>query len=434
MKIGIRREDKSKWERRVPLIPEHTKLLKEKYDIETILQPSNIRIFSDFEYRNAGALIKEDLYNCPVVLGIKEMHKSFFLPNKTYLFFSHVIKGQPFNMPMLQRILDLNCNLIDYEKFEDEKNRRILFFGRFAGIAGMIDTLWALGQRLTYEGISDHFTEIKKAYQYESLEKAKNSINKIGEKIKKDGLPDSLTPLVCGITGYGNVSKGAQEILDELPIIEITPYQLLLLKNNTKVSHNHIYKVVFKEEHIVKPKDRNTNFELQDYYKNPQNYRAKFENYIPHLSILVNCIYWESKYPRLVSKENLKSFYKKDNKLKLKIIGDISCDIKGSIEITSKFTEPDNLAYIYNPISDKIDDGIEGSGIVVVARDNLPCEIPRASSVYFSNKLIDFVPQIVKAHSSNFLNKNALPKPIQKALIVHNGKLTKDFEYIKKYL
>ena len=434
MKIGIRREDKSKWERRVPLIPEHTKLLKEKYDIETILQPSNIRIFSDFEYRNSGALIKEDLYNCPVVFGIKEMHKSFFLPTKTYLFFSHVIKGQPFNMPMLQRILDLNCNLIDYEKFEDEKNRRILFFGRFAGIAGMIDTLWALGQRLTYEGISDHFTEIKKAYQYESLEKAKNSINKIGEKIKKDGLPDSLTPLVCGITGYGNVSKGAQEILDELPIIEITPYQLLLLKNNTKVSHNHIYKVVFKEEHIVEPKDRNTNFELQDYYKNPQNYRAKFENYIPHLSILVNCIYWESKYPRLVSKENLKSFYKKDNKLKLKIIGDISCDIKGSIEITSKFTEPDNLAYIYNPISDKIDDGIEGSGIVVVARDNLPCEIPRASSVYFSNKLIDFVPQIVKAHSSNFLNKNALPKPIQKALIVHNGKLTKDFEYIKKYL
>ena len=434
MKIGIRRENKSKWERRVPFTPDHIKLLKEKYCIETILQPSKIRIFSDDEYKNSGAFINEDLSECPVIFGIKEMPKSFFLPNKTYVFFSHVIKGQSYNMPMLQKMMDLKCNLIDYEKMVDENDRRLIFFGRYAGIAGMIDTLWAFGQRLKYENISDHFTEIKKAYQYESFEQAKNDLKEIGEKIQKDGIPENITPLVCGITGYGNVSKGVQGILNELPIIEITPSQLLTLSNSESVSQNHIYKVVFKEEHLVEPKERNKNFELQDYYENPQKYKSKFEKYIPHMSILVNCIYWESRYPKLVTKEYLKSFYQKKKKLKLEVIGDISCDINGSVEITSKVTEPDNPAYVYNPILDEIKEGIKGKGVVVIARDNLPCEIPRESSIFFSNALISFVPQIVEAHSSDSLDKDSLPKSIQKALIVHRGKFTKDFEYIKKYL
>jgi len=434
MKIGIRREDKSKWERRVPLIPEHIKLLKEKYWIETVLQPSKIRVFSDNECKNYDALIKEDLSECPVVFGIKEIPESFFQPNKTYVFFSHVIKGQSYNMPMLKRILALKCNLIDYEKILDENNKRLIFFGRHAGIAGMVDTLWAFGQRLKYENISDHFKEIKKAYQYESLEQIKSDIKAIGEKIRKDGIPKILTPLVCGITGYGNVSKGAQEILDELPIIEISPSQLLSLEKSQSVSRNHIYKVIFKEEHLVMPKEENEEFRLQDYYENPQDYKSQFERYIPYLSMLVNCIYWTPQCPRFVTKANLKSLYLKDKNQKLKVIGDISCDINGSIEFTSKTTEPDNPVYVYDPSRDKIYDGIEGRGVAVLARDNLPCEIPRESSIFFSNELIDFVPQIVKAHSLGKLSRNALPKSIQKALIVHRGKFTKDFEYLKKYL
>ncbi|MEA3475897.1 MAG: bifunctional lysine ketoglutarate reductase /saccharopine dehydrogenase family protein [Candidatus Cloacimonadota bacterium] len=434
MKIGIRREDKSKWERRVPLIPEHIKLLKEEYGIETVLQPSKIRVFSDNEYKNYGALIKEDLSECPVVFGIKEIPESFFQPNKTYVFFSHVIKGQSYNMPMLKRILALKCNLIDYERIVNENNKRLIFFGRHAGIAGMIDTLWAFGQRLKYENISDHFKEIKKAYQYKSLEQIKSDIKAIGEKIRKDGVPKILTPLVCGITGYGNVSKGAQEILDELPIIEISPSQLLNLNQVKSISRNHIHKVIFKEEHLVMPKEGNEEFRLQDYYENPQHYKSQFAKYIPHLSILVNCIYWTLQCPRFVTKENLKSLYLKDKNQKLQVIGDISCDINGSIEFTSKMTKPDSPTYVYNPLVDKEYDGIQGNGVVVMARGNLPCEIPRESSIFFSNELIDFVPQIVNAHSSDSLDKNALPLPIRKALIVYKGELTKDFEYIKEYL
>jgi len=150
--------------------------------------------------------------------------------------------------------------------------------------------------------------------------------------------------------------------------------------------------------------------------------------------MLVNCIYWTPQCPRFVTKKYLNSLYLADENQKLKVIGDISCDINGSVEITSKVTEPDNPVYVYDPIRDKIYDGIKGRGVVVLARDNLPCEIPRESSIFFSNELIDFVPQVVNAHSSGSLNKSVLPLPIQKALIVHNGRLTKDFEYIKKFL
>ncbi|MCD6101629.1 MAG: hypothetical protein J7J77_01055, partial [Candidatus Cloacimonetes bacterium] len=364
----------------------------------------------------------------------KEIPESFFLPNKTYVFFSHVIKGQSYNMPMLQKMLDLDCNLIDYEKIVNDNNRRLIFFGRHAGIAGMIDTLWAFGQRLKYENISDHFKEIKKAYQYKSLKEAKDVLKEIGWKIQNDGIPETLTPLVCGITGYGNVSNGAQEILDELPIIEISPSQLLNLNQIKSISRNHIYKVIFKEEHLVMPKEENKEFELQNYYENPQDYKSQFEKYIPHLSMLVNCIYWTPQCPRFVTKENLKSLYLKDENQKLKVIGDISCDINGSIEFTTKVTEPDNPTFVYDPINDRVYDGIEGKGVVVLARDNLPCEIPRESSIFFSNELINFVPQIVNAHRSGSLDKNALPLPIQKALIVYKGELTKDFEYLKEYL
>ncbi|MCK4426995.1 MAG: hypothetical protein KAW16_00775, partial [candidate division Zixibacteria bacterium] len=182
--IGIRREDKNKWERRVPLTPEHVKELRENHSVEVWLQPSPIRIFSDEEYLKVGAKIAEDLSPCPVVLGVKEIPLHFFLPNKTYVFFSHVIKGQTYNMPMLKRMLELRCQLIDYEKVTDEKGRRLIFFGKHAGLAGMIDTLWALGQRLSWEKIPNPFERIKNAYKYKSLAEAKEEISEVGKKIK----------------------------------------------------------------------------------------------------------------------------------------------------------------------------------------------------------------------------------------------------------
>ncbi|HEX38087.1 MAG TPA: hypothetical protein ENG70_04420 [Candidatus Cloacimonetes bacterium] len=434
MKIGIRREDKSRWERRVPLIPEHVTLLKEKYNIETVVQPSSIRVFTDAEYDKAGAIVSEDLSDCSVIFGVKEIPTSKFLPLKTYVFFSHVIKGQLYNMPMLQQMMDLKCNLVDYERIVDERGRRLIFFGRHAGLAGMIDALWAYGQRLKLDTIQNPFSTIKKAYEYHSLEEIKAHFIKIGEKISSNGLPDSVLPLVVGFTGYGNVSKGAQEMLNCFPVIEISPQELLTLHTKKDISKHHIYKVVFKEIDIVKSKDKRQNFELQDYFDHPEKYESQFAHYIPYITLLMNCIYWSPKSPRLVTKADLKRFVITKEPIKLQIIGDVSCDIGGSIEITVKVTEPDVPTFVYNPLTDTIVDGIEGEGIVVVARDNLPCEIPRESSTSFSETLINFIPQILSAHLSGTLDPLELPVEIQHGLILHEGILTKDFKYIEKFL
>jgi len=432
--IGIRREDKNKWERRVPLIPEHVKELIENHSIDVTLQPSSIRIFPDDEFIQAGCKIQEDLSGCPIIFAVKEIPLDFFQPKRTYVFFSHTIKGQKHNMPMLKRILRLGCNLIDYEKVVDEGGRRLIFFGRHAGLAGMIDTLWALGKRLTWEGTPNPFNKIKNAYKYKSLAEAKESISQAGEKIKKDGLPELVTPLIFGITGYGHVSIGAQKMLDLLPCEQISPQEILSLVQQSTFSGNHVYKVVFKEEHLVEPKAAGNRFDLQDYYDHPEKYRSQFENYVPHLTVLVNCIYWDERYPRLVTKKFLKKLFAEDKSPRLKVIGDISCDIEGSIECTVKATQPDNPVYVYNPIREQVTDGNEGKGVVILAVDNLPCEISREASIYFSQVLKPFIPQIAKADFSVNFDECELPASIKNAVIVYHGELTPDYRYMKSYL
>ena len=224
--LGIRREDKNKWEARVPLIPEHVKKFKEEHGIETIIQPSKIRTYSDDEYVKAGAIVKEDVSPCPIVFAVKEIPIDFFESGKTYVFFSHTIKGQEYNMPMLKKMMDLGCNLIDYERIVDERGFRLVFFGRFAGLAGMIDTLWSFGQRLKSQNIDTPFNEIKQTIHYKDLTDAKEHLKEVGEKIKEKGILRSLVPFVVGFAGYGHVSKGAQEILDIFPVKEISPKEI----------------------------------------------------------------------------------------------------------------------------------------------------------------------------------------------------------------
>lgn len=426
-RVGIRREDKNIWERRTPIIPQHIKELKEK-GIEFFIQPSKIRVFKDREYADAGAIIQDSLNQCPVIFAIKEIPLDFFKKNKTYVFFSHTVKGQKHNMPMLKKIMDLKSQLIDYEKIVDEKNRRLIFFGRYAGLAGMIDTLWALGQRLNEAGIENPFAEIKQTYTYSSLGEAKKSIKKISEDIKKKGLPESITPLIFGIAGYGNVSKGAQEIIDILPVKEITPDEVVSLQDKD-YSRNHVYKVVFKEEDIVEPVSGE--FELQDYYRHPEKYRSKFDKYLRDLTILVNAIYWDKPYPRLVTKKYLKENY---GKIHLMVIGDIGCDINGAIECNVKITEPDNPVFVYEPLTDKTTDGFKGKGVVVLAVDNLPCELPKESSEDFSSALKKFIPEIAKTDFSVNFDDCNLPPEIKNAVIVYHGKLTPCYSYLEKYL
>lgn len=430
--IGIRHEDKYKLERRAPLTPKHVKHLIEHHKLDIIVQSSDKRIFKDEEYRKVGAVISKDLKKASIIFGVKEIPIDFFEENKTYIFFSHVIKGQPYNMPMLKKMMELKCNLIDYERIIDEQGKRLIFFGRYAGIAGMINTMWSWGMRLTDLGYKSKMSKIRQAHTYDSLKEAREAISSIGQLIAENGIPSELRPFVVGFTGYGNVSSGAQEILGLLPVKEISPEKLLTLKFRSKIPDNIIHKVIFKEEDIYERIDGGE-FDLNDLYANPHEYKSKFEKYIPHLSVLMNCMYWDKRYPRIVTKDYLEKLYSK-GKPKLTVIGDVTCDPDGSIECTHKGTLIEDPIFVYNPITRKYKMGHEGDGLLVMAVDILPSEIPRDSSNGFADVLVNFVKSISHADFDLPYNDLDLPRAIKKGLILHKGELTPEYEYIEQYL
>ncbi|TFG96164.1 MAG: hypothetical protein E4H13_12480, partial [Calditrichales bacterium] len=300
-RIGIVRETKNEWECRVPLTPDDLGSLIKKNQIEATVQPSKRRVFKDTAYSDVGANVNEDLSDCRVLMGIKEVKIEDLIPDKTYLYFSHTIKGQSYNMPMLKELCDLKCTLIDYERMVNEKEQRLIFFSYHAGVAGMIDTFWAFGQRLAEEGIRSPFALIRQTLDYPDQSAAEKDFAQLGEKIKKEGLPLNITPLVIGITGYGNVSRGAQDMLEFLPITEVTPKELFQIHSRDVDHAKTVYKVVFKEADMVVPVDESQTFDLQDYYNNPEKYRADFSKYLPELTILVNASFWDTPYPRHVT-------------------------------------------------------------------------------------------------------------------------------------
>lgn len=283
---------------------------------------------------------------------------------------------------MLKKMMELGCTLIDYEGIIDEKGKRFLFFGKQAGQAGMIDTLWCLGQRLQEKGVKNPFSRIKQAYEYGSLVDAKEEIEDIGWSLYKEGVDKALTPMVFGITGYGNVSTGSQEILDLLPVEEIEPPQLHEFMKKKNFSSYRVYKLVFKEEHMVQPVSPDVSFNLHDYYQHPHKYVSAGSRYLPYLSVLVHCAYWSPQYPRFVRKKSLRNIWRWASSPKLKVITDISCDVHGSVECNSGVTTPDDPVYTYDPLQEEVRQGIQGRGVAVMAVDNLPAELPLESSVF----------------------------------------------------
>ncbi len=431
--IGIRHEDKYLLERRAPLSPAHVRKLIRENNLKIVVQKSEKRVFSDQEYEASGALLSDNLSECPVIFGVKEVPESSFESKKTYVFFSHVIKGQLYNMPMLKQMMARECNLIDYEKIEDEMGRRLIFFGRYAGLAGMINTLWALGKRLKAKGVETPFNRLRQASAYCCLDEAKEAISAVGFEIAKNGVPKEMQPLVVGFTGYGNVSKGAQEILHLLPVKEISPEALLKLEKQKDLPSNMLFKTVFMEKHISTPVDDSSSFDLNDYYKNPHRYKNQFEKYIPYLSVLVNGMYWDDRYPKLITNKYLQKLYSKCDP-KLQVIGDITCDIDGSIESTAKAAPIDEPVFVYNPFDKTINNGFEGKGICSMTVDILPAELPKEASESFGDALFPFVDAIAEADFSKPFHALSLPGPIKNALILHQGKLTPDFEYMNQYL
>ncbi len=430
--IGIRREDKSPWERRTPITPTAAQKLAEQ-GIQVFVQPSPTRAYRDDEFLAAGAVLQEDLTACPVVFGVKEIPPACFRPGGTYVFFAHVIKGQPHNMPMLRRMLELGCTLIDYERVTDEKGRRLIFFGRHAGLAGAIETLWALGKRLAWRGVKTPFARLRHAWEYHDLAEAQAEIAKIGSLIREEGLPEAVAPLTVGVTGYGNVGKGAWEILNLLPVQVIEPPELAAITAGSGASRHVVYGATFREEHMVAPRDDLEPFDCQRYYECPDNFRPIFEGFLPHLTVMINGIYWDARYPRLVTRAGLRRLAEA-GPLRLQVIGDISCDIEGSVEITVKTTDPGQPVFVYNPLTGTVQDGYEGEGVVVMAVDILPSELPRDASESFSAALLAYVPAIAAADYTVPFQELALPPEIKRAVIAHRGELTPAYRYLEQYL
>ncbi len=431
LKIGIRHEDKYESETRTPLIPIDIQRLINDDGIDITVESSNKRVYQDDDFRNAGAHIGS-LDHCDIIIGVKEVPIYKISPSKVYLIFSHVIKGQKDNMPSLKKMMELNVTLIDYEKIVDEHGKRLIFFGRYAGLAGMINSLWTLGKRLAYLGLETPFLHIRQARTYHSLEEAKQAVGSLSQMIKSGGLSQLNFPLVIGFTGNGNVSKGAWEIMDLLPVREISNDQLLTLQKTGHWDDHCIYKVVFTEKEMVKPRDASKSFDLIEYYANPSIYESDFEKYLDKITLLVNGAYWDDRYPRIVTKNYLRRHY--NDQHPLKVIADISCDANGSIECTEFCTKPEDPVFVYNPLEDKAIQGFDHDGLLVMAVDILPSELPKDSSAGFSSALFPYIEQLSKIDFSLPFELSSFPEPLKKATILYKGELTTDFEYLRRFL
>jgi saccharopine dehydrogenase (NAD+, L-lysine-forming) len=333
---------------------------------------------------------------------------------------------------MLRKIIESKSTLIDYEKIIDKQGKRQVYFGNFAGDAGTINIFWLMGQYWRNMGIETPFAECRQTLEYYSVDEAKKHFRQIGEKIKRDGIPASINPMVVAILGYGNVSKGAQSILNCLPVVEVQPSDLNTL-NADKASSNQVYMTVFKEEDLVRSKSGEP-FNLREYYDHPEMYESDFSRYLPYVSIIINATFWDQRYPRFVTWKGLEELYKIQPRMKLQGIADITCDVNGSIECNVKTTDSGNPAYLVDPITKRVHTGYKGAGIVMLAVDNLPAELPNDASTFFSGQLKKYVPNILKADFSSDLNRSGLHEDVKKAVIVYNGELTSAYKYLEKSL
>jgi alpha-aminoadipic semialdehyde synthase len=429
VRIGIRYEDKSDEERRCPLTPDNIAELRQAHGLDFIVEPSPNRVCPDEAFEEAGAEVTRDLARCDLIVGIKEVPVERLVANVPHIFFSHTIKGQEYNMEMLQAILDKGITLLDYERVTDDDGGRLIAFSTQAGQAGAINTLWSLGQRLKAKGRQNPFASLKQARHYDSLEQAKEAIQEVGVTIREEGLPEGLSPLVIAVTGIGRVSTGAQELLDPIGAITLVPEDLLDADKRATLSPNAVYKVVLDMEHFLVRADGTPGFDFHEYLAHPWRYVSRFADFLPHLTAIVNGIYWEERFPRLVTVEDVETLFAQGEP-KLQVIGDVTCDPEGSIQVTLEPTEPSDPAYVYNPADGKIRYGFDGDGLLVMAVDILPAEIPEESSRAFGEMLTPWLPELAKTDYSAPFDQLELPDEWRRAVIAHQGELTPAYEYL----
>lgn len=399
MKIGILREGKVPPDERVPLTPRQCKVLKELYpNLEIIVQPSKIRAFRDQSYEKHGIMLSEDLTDCDVLMGVKEVNIDDLMPNKKYVFFSHTYKMQPYNRKLLQAIINRNIQLIDYELLTDKNKVRLVAFGYYAGIVGTYNGLRGWGEKFgTFR--------LKPAHDCHDKIELEEQLKTI--RFKK--------PIKILITGHGRVATGAVEILNLSGIekVSITDYL-----------HKDFDKTVYAQANIDDYNKRKSDggFDLTEFYNDPSGYKSDFKKFTHCTDLFIACHYWDSKAAFLFSRDEAKSI-----NFKIKMVADISCDIDGPVASTIR---PSTIAapfYGYDPANESECDFYDENAIGVMAVDNLPCELPRDASDYFGGELMK---RIIPA-----LMGDDPDKIIERASETNlSGELMPDFKYLETYL
>ena len=397
MKVGILRETKNPPDRRVPITPRIGKKIIEKFkNVELIAQSSDLRSFCNEEYEVFNIPVKEHLEECDILVGVKEVKMSTFIPEKTYMFFSHTGKKQSYNRALLQEMSRLKITLIDYEYLVDLSNYRLVAFGRWAGIVGAYNAIYAYGLRTK-------IYEIRRAYECFDLVEMLSELDHL-----------NLPPVKILITGGGRVAHGAIETLSHTKIKSVTPEEFLTENYNEPVFCR------LDPEYYVKHKEDKP-FDLKHFFKNPSEYESTFLPYALNADIFIPCHFWDPASP---------AFLKADDYLlpgfRIKVVADVSCDLVYPIASTLRSSTIADPLYGYNPYTQREDDPFDEHNITVMAIDNLPGELPRDASDEFSETLYQKVFPYLFGDDNNGI--------IEKATILKNGQLTPHFSYLQDYL
>ncbi|MFW5832292.1 MAG: NAD(P)-dependent oxidoreductase [Prolixibacteraceae bacterium] len=398
MKLGILREEKIPADKRVPLTPAQCVEVQKKYpEVVVVVRPGPVRTFKDEEYKAAGIKLQEDLSECDVLLGVKEVPPQNLIPGKMYFFFSHTIKKQEYNRKLLQAVLKKNIQLTDYEVLTDKEGFRIIGFGRFAGLVGAYSGMRAFGLRY------DRF-KLKPAYLCFNLDE-------MFQQLKTVKLP----PVKIAITGNGRVAGGVVEVLNYLNVKQMDPYNYLKSLQPEKPEF-----VQLLPQNYVRRKD-GEKFDLLHFFNHPEMYENAFQPFAKNSDMLIAAAYWDPKAPVLFTREEMK-----DETFRIRVISDITCDINGSVPSTIKAGTIEDPFYDYNPETESTEPPFSSeNNITVQAVDNLPCELPRDASEDFGRNLID------KVFPALFGNDK--DEIIKRATITKNGKLTPRFLYLQDF-
>ncbi|HYD90935.1 MAG TPA: NAD(P)-dependent oxidoreductase [Flavobacterium sp.] len=397
MKFGIITERKNPPDKRVVFSPKKLVELREAYPEAKIkVESSDIRIFNDEEYIERGFEVGNDLSDCDVLIGVKEVPIDYLIPGKKYIFFSHTIKKQPHNQKMLQAIIDKKIDLYDHETFVGQDNKRLIGFGRYAGNVGAYNGFRAFGLK----------------YELFNLPKAETLTDKnaLVARLKKLMLP----PIKIVLTGKGKVGIGAKEMLDAMKVKEVSVENYL-----SKVYAEPVY-VHIDIEHYNKRKDGKP-FEKRDFYSNPGEYVSDFERFTKVSDIFIAGHFYANGAPVILTRDMLRA---PDNKIK--VVADISCDVAGPVACTLRASTIAYPFYGYHPYEGREVDMNHPAAIVVMAVDNLPCELPRDASEGFGDM---FLKHIIPAFFNG--DKDGI---LERAQITHNGMLTERYKYLAGYV